>query len=283
MHYNKRKSDWREKVNPIFPLAIHFGKALFSLFRSLGELVITACEQAIPLLPQGPSDLPDVDISCWAKRLQNEPELAWLSDEKVLRAVAKVVSRFKCVPKADLFKHFAKPHWWMMQDSWWEFLQDEGGRLESFLNVLAILHLNLPLPELTRQVPDDPALHSKLFQNTSGGTSDNRSVKILETNLVLPLKDRATKIVGRALLQRGDPPGYLLGLRMALFLGWDFGLSELSVQELHDFLVQLTIIRKYYDLENLRKYRDRLRRLIRSASNQSLPAGGICPKGKILG
>lgn len=48
----------------------------------------------------------------------------------------------------------------------------------------------------------------------------------------------------------------MLRLRMALYFGWDFGLSDLSIHELHRFLVQLDPIRDSYDPETLRKYRE---------------------------
>ena len=86
----------------------------------------------------------------------------------------------------------------------------------------------------------------------------------LPDSVIGPLTDEATKIVGRALLLKGEPPGHQLPLRMILYFGWDFGLSDLSIRELHAFLLQMGIIADFYDTEALRKYRDRLRKFIRA-------------------
>jgi hypothetical protein len=56
-----------------------------------------------------------------------------------------------------------------------------------------------------------------------------------------------------------------------LFFGWDFGLCDLSVPQLHAFLSQMQIIPNSYDPETLRKYRDRLAKLISKVPQRLLP------------
>lgn len=265
--------DWREKVNPVFPLAVQLLQMLSLLLRSGDQaeakrLSIDACERAISLLPDGPTDMADIDMSEWQEKMANEPETCWLADPKVCDAMARLLGRLKGLPKNVFTKHFAKPHWWMTQDSWAKFLQEQGWA-QGFLNILSLLHFNVPLPELTQRISDgDFVLLKKLSRVHHDGSADRNSARILK-KLLSPLGD-ATKIVGWPLLLRGNPPGHSLRLRLVLFFGWDFGLSELSIPELYDFLIQLNLIRPSYDPETLRRYRDRIRDLIDKSRNRQL-------------
>jgi len=146
----------------------------------------------------------------------------------------------------------------MTSGSWPELFK-ESEWAESVLNILSLLHLSVPLPELTQRVSDgDPALHEKLFRTRRNFDDNGKSAKLLET-VLRPVRDRATKIVARQLLLRGDPGGYLLSLRVVLYFGWDFGLSDLTITELHNFLVKMKLVQESYDPETLRKFRDRVR------------------------
>lgn len=260
------QSDWRDTVNPIFPLAIQLIQMFPRLIRSEDQLeakraLIEGCEKAISRLPQWPADMTDIDMSDWQEKMGNDSESAWLADPEVSDAMARLLGRLKGFPKDVFTKHFGRPHWWMTESSWVEFLQEQAW-VGSVLNIVSLLHLNVSLPELTQRVSDgDFALNTRLFRRGRNAGEDAKSSTLLET-VLRPLKDRATRIVARQLLLRPDPPGYLLRLRMALYFGWDFGLSDLSIPELHRFLVQLDLIPNSYDPETLRKYRDRIRGLI---------------------
>jgi len=200
------------------------------------------------------------------EQLVMQSENEWLAYPEVREALAKIAARIDHTPESLLRKGFASPHWWMTENSWSEFL-GKGHASESLLNAVALLQLNVPLHDLTQRVADgDPHLYVKLFRI---GDPDVGSERILDT-VVQPLSDQATRIVGRALLRKGEPPGYQLPLRMVLFFGWDFGLCDLSIRELHNFLVQMNIVPNFYDPETLRKYRDRLRSNIRRASRRQL-------------
>jgi len=191
-----------------------------------------------------------------------------LSDPEVREAVIEITARVQSIPHGLLEKGLDKPHWWMTYGSWPEFLQKER-IAESFLNVLALLHFKIPLHELTQRVTDgDSGVSAKLFR-FEGRSPEGLyagSQKVLEN-----ITDRATKIVGRALLFKEEPPGHQLHLRMVLFFGWDFGLSDLSTRELHAFLTEMQIIPSWYDPETLRKYRSRLLRLITREPKRLLP------------
>ena len=203
-----------------------------------------------------------------AKLIATLGENDLLVDPIERRAVAEVGVRIQNAPPALLKKGFGKPHWWMAQSSWSEFLGKEH-IVESILNAVALLQLRTPLSELTQRVADgDAHLFGKLFRFESKGLQEKgpSSERILR-----PLKDQATRIVGKALLLKGQPPGYHIHLRMVLFFGWDFGLCDLSVPELHAFLTQMHVIPNSYNPETLRKYRSRLLQLIRKVPQHLLP------------
>jgi hypothetical protein len=130
---------------------------------------------------------------------------------------------------------------------------------------MSLLHFQISVDELTQRVADgDLNLYAKLFR------FDNKELKVsssISEKLLKNLDDRAMQVVGRALLLQGEPRGYQLPLRMVLFFGWDLGLAELSINELHAFLNEMEIIPAYYDPESLRKYRDRMRKLIKRSLN----------------
>src|SRR6266481_5181050 len=151
-------------------------------------------------------------------------------------------------------KALRDPHWWMQYDSWRDFLKAESV-VQSLLNILSFLHFQLPLAELTQRVADG---EPRLFRS---------EVKIPESNAISKkflagLDDRAMQIVGQALLLKGEPQGYQLRLRMVLFFGWDFGIADLSNDELYSFLYDLKIISITHDPETLRRYRNRIRKMI---------------------
>src|SRR5260370_25347100 len=135
----------------------------------------------------------------------------------------------------------------------------------SLLNVVSLLQLHMPLRDLTQRVADgDSDLYQKLFR------AESQPGDFTFDAVIRTLNDEATKIVGRALLREGEPPGHQLHLRMILYFGWDFGLSDLSIAELHAFLVRMSVIPDSYDPEALRKYRDRLRLFINTMSTKQL-------------
>lgn len=254
--------DWRDKINPVFVLAVQCLQVMPRLFRSLADgglhgpqaraVVVDACHESLQLLPAASPD-EGHELALSLPRVENE----LFADPVTGPAVSEVIAAVQNAPEAVLMKGFAKPHWWMTQKSWTEFL-GEADLVESMLNALSLLRLKTPLRELTRRVASgDSDLYIKLFQSENKHPGD-----LLSTKLLGKLTDQATKIVGTALLLKGDPAGYQLPLRMTLFFGWDFGLCDLSVRELHAFLVQMQIIRASHDPETLRKYRDRLRRMI---------------------
>jgi hypothetical protein len=278
-------ADWRQKVNPIFTLAIQFLRVIPCLIRELRQscpnpdprirtVLVKACKETMPLLPVALAEPPPI-AQGWAEQLTIQPANKWLAYPEVREAVARIAVRLAHAPESILKKGFVRPHWWMAQNSWSEFLEKEHIS-ESILNALALLQLNVPLHDLTRRVAEgDSTLYTKLFRLSAKNQRevDVRLEEIQESVLervLQPLKDQATKIVGRALLQRGEPPGYQLLLRMILFFGWDFGLCDLSVRELHNFLVQMKVVPNSYDPETLRKYRNRLRSIIYGASHRQL-------------
>jgi len=277
--------DWRQKVNPIFTLAMQFLRVIPRLIRELRQswpdadpqipkLLVKACEETMPLLPVALAKPPEITHG-WAEQLTIQPANKWLADPEVRNAVAKIAVRIEHAPESILKKGFARPHWWMAQSSWSEFVEKEDIS-ESLLNALSLLQLNLPLHALTKRVAEgDSTLYRKLFRLSSKNSKDmdDRLEDIQESVLervLQPLKDQATKIVGRALLHRGEPPGYQLPLRMVLFFGWDFGLCDLTVEELYNFVVQMNVVPDSYDPETLRKYRNRMRKIIQGASGHQL-------------
>jgi len=199
-------------------------------------------------------------------------ENKWLADPEVRKGLGQIATTIENAPKSLVRKGFGRPHWWMAQTSWAEFFQKEHVS-ESLLNALALLQLNVPLQDLTTRVAEgDRKLYDRLFRLNAKSPKERevRLEKALE-EVLQPLNNQATKIVGRALLLKGEPPGYQLPLRMILFFGWDFGLCDLSVRELHQFLAEMTVVPDSYDPETLRKYRNRLRRIIERTSGHRLP------------
>jgi hypothetical protein len=268
--------DWSAKVNPFFVLVIHFLRVMPLILRELVQgranptrhtVLLEACKQSVPLLPPGLADALIAEQQV-AELMATLGENDLLVDPIERRAVAEVGVRIQSIPPALLKKGFDTPHWWMPQNSWSEFLRKEH-MVESLLNALALLQMHTPLRELTQRVASgDAELFGKLFRFEKKvlqekGPSSER--------LLQPLSDQATKIVGRALLLKGQPLGYQIHLRMVLFFGWDFGLCDLSVPELHAFLSQMQIIPNSYDPETLRKYRGRLAKLISKVPQRLLP------------
>jgi hypothetical protein len=264
---NDQTVDWRDKINPIFVLTLQCLRLMPRVFRALADgglhgpqvraVMVDGCHESLVLLPTAlPQQINELTP------LLKENEL--FADPVIGSAICEVVAAVQNVPKAVLMKGFAKPHWWMTQKSWAEFLGEED-MLESMLNALALLQLKTPLRELTRRVASDSDLYNKLFRSENKHPGD-----LVFDRLLGKLTDEATKIVGTALLLKGEPSGHELPLRMVLFFGWDFGLRDLSVRELHVFLVQMRIIRHSHDPETLRKYRNRLRKMIASVTAQEM-------------
>ncbi len=267
--------DWRDKVNPLFVLAIQFLGLMPRLIKEIagnrqdaGEharaILVEASRQSMRFLPPGP---PETAIQTHDEIADLWPTLDegdWLRSPDVRKATGEIAARIQNAPRALLRIGFDKPHWWMPYGSWPEVLRKER-LVESLFNVLALLHFQIPLGELTRRISEgDPELSAKLFRSFQ----DSR---LAPESLLENFTDAATRIVGRALLLKGEPPGYQLRLRMVLFFGWDFGLCNLSVRELYTFLTQMDVVPSSYDLESLRKYRDRLRQLIGKAPVRLLP------------
>jgi hypothetical protein len=269
-------ADWRGKVNPFFVLAIRYLRVIPRFIRALAfggpessearTILVEACRESLSLLPPGIPKESEAPVD-FTVGLAGKEENKFLADPAVQKAVSEVAARIQNIPESLLKKGLARPHWWMTQKSWPEFLQ-KSHIAESILNAWSLLQLNTPLHDLTRRVANgDSDLYAKLFRSESklpqGSAFDS---------VIGPLTDEATKIVGRALLLKGDLPGHQLPLRMILYFGWDFGLSDLSIRELHAFLLQMGIIPDLYDTEALRKYRDRLRKFIRANTvSRSLP------------
>ncbi|HEU0048383.1 MAG TPA: hypothetical protein VFQ43_12355 [Nitrososphaera sp.] len=281
MRRGKSVADWRDKVNPLFALAIQFLGVMPRLIKEIAASRENASEQAHTILIEAtrrsmrflPPSSPEAGLQThhefadlWATLDKND----WLRAPDVRKATVEVAGRIQNAPRALLTVGFDKPHWWMPYSSWSEVLGKER-LVESLFNVLALLHFQIPLRELTQRITEgDPELSARLF----GSFQDSRPApeRLLEN-----LSDAATRIVGRALLLKGEPPGYQLQLRMVLFFGWDFGLCNLSVKDLHTFLFQMDVVPSSYNPESLRRYRDRLRQLIRRAPAKLLP--GVSSSG----
>jgi len=276
MHLNEPPVDWRGKVNPFFALALHYLQVIPRFIRALAlggpesaearTILVEACRESLSLLPPGIPKESEAPVD-FTVGLAGKEENKFLADPAVQQAVSEVAARIRNSPELLLKKGFERPHWWMTQKSWPEFLQ-KSHVAESMLNALSLLQLNTPLHDLTRRVANgDSDLYAKLFR------SENKLPQGSAFDSVIgSLSDEATKIVGRALLQKGDLPGHQLPLRMILYFGWDFGLADLSIPELHAFLLQMGIIPVSYDTEALRRYRDRLRKFIRANTpSRSLP------------
>lgn len=276
MRRKERAVDWRGKVNPLFALAIEYLRVIPRFVRALATggpqrvqahaILVDACNQSLSLFPPtvpNQSDTPE-DLTEWPPVKENK----LLADPAVRQAIGEVATRVRNIPGPLLKKGFGGPHWWMTQKSWQEFVQ-ESHVAESLLNMLSLVQLHMPLRDLTQRVADgDSDLYGKLFLSNNQAQLEGFTFDAV----IRPLTDEATKIVGRALLLKGQPPGHQLSLRMMLFFGWEFGLSDLSIPELHAFLVRMDIIPANYDPEALRKYRDRMRRFINTVSSRQLPS-----------
>lgn len=277
--------DWRHKVNPIFTATIQVLRVIPRIARQLAQgqlqldtrirtVLVNTCEETMLLLPPGPID-PQSTQNTWVEDLATQPQNKWLADPEVRKGLAQIASRIEKAPGSLIKKGLARPHWWMAQVTWTEFVQKELVS-ESILNALALLQLNLPLHDLTKRIAEgDSRLYEKLFRpNVKSAKDGEFRLENTVEGVLQPLGDYATKIVGRALLLKGEPPGYQLPLRMTLFFGWDFGLCDLSARELHRFLVEMNVVPISYDPETLRKYRNRLRRTIERTSRPRLAEAG---------
>lgn len=269
-----RTVDWRNRVNPLFVLAIQCSQLMPRVFRALAEgglhspqaraVMVDGCRKSLRFLPAASEQMNEL--------VPVPSENEWFADPVIRSAISEVVAAIQNVPQVVLMTGFAKPHWWMTQESWAE-CRREADIVESILNALSLLQLKTPLREVTRRVASGESdLYNKLFQSENKHTGGFVPDQLLEE-----LTDQATKIVGRALLLKGDPPGHQLRLRMVLFFGWDFGLRDLSIPELHAFLVEMQIIRDS-DPETLRRYRNRLRKLINSVNTPKAFYGAQCSK-----
>ncbi len=286
MHRSELTVDWRAKVNPLFVLAIQFLRLIPSLVKKLASdhtnaggqaraALVDACEESLSLLPPSPAKATKAEAEL-TNFLATQEENEWLADPEVRAAIAGVAAKVQGAPEALLRRGLDKPHWWMPEGSWPEFLQ-KGSIAESILNVLALLHFRIPLNELTQRFTDGDAKFSKKLSYSESRAPHDRQAGV--ERVLGAVKDRATKIVGRKLLLRGEPPGHQLQLRMVLFFGWDFGLRDLTINELHSFMNQIQVIGSSHDPETLRRYRDRLRRLIRNAS-EGLLLDSTSPKNQ---
>src|SRR6266478_620345 len=208
----RHEPDWRQKVNPVFTLAILFLRLIPRLIRELKQswpdsdphirtLLVKACEETMPLLPVALSEQAEATRG-WVEQLALQPQNKWLVYPEVRAALVKIEARVEHTPESVLRKGFARPHWWMAQNTWSEFLEKEHVS-ESLLNALALLQLNLPLHDLTRRVADgDSILYAKLFRLSSRNPKDlddklEKAQESVLEGVLQPLKDQGTKIVGR--------------------------------------------------------------------------------------
>lgn len=284
----RRPNDWRLKVNPIFTLAVMGLRALPCLIAELRNggpdrgsrikgLVVKTCQKTMPLLPADNGGGGEV-ATLWAERLGTiQFPYSWFDNPEVRQAFAQLTARIGDASDAALAKGFVDAHWWMVRGSWTDGL--ERRRLsESILNVVALLQLQTPLQDVVGRVSNgDSALFARVF--TASVVRPGDEDELILNQVLGPLNDKGAKIVGRAFLLKGQPTGYQLRLRMALFFGWDFGLCDLTIPELHECLVQMDVVSANYDPETLRRFRDRLRRLIdRVKSGQTLEAAETATK-----
>ncbi|PYP85986.1 MAG: hypothetical protein DMG65_19570 [Candidatus Angelobacter sp. Gp1-AA117] len=267
---------WREKINPVFVIGIQLLKFLSRLFNNLEldqdfdgqatKFFIEFCQGSLQFLPE--TDPENGQIEEHTQGLSRKlAEEGIFSNPEVCHAMAELGARGANVTPELLKMGFARPHWWMRYSSWSDLLKTE--RLgETFLNLWSLLHFQIPLAELTQRVTEgDHKLYAKLFRFEGNGVLEPNT---FPEGILKSFDDRATQIVGRALLLRGEPQGHQLRLRMTLFFGWDFGLADLSINELHGFLTEMQIIPKFYDPETLRKFRNRMRHQIKNSSKVSL-------------
>lgn len=275
MAREKLTANWRTKVNPFFVLSLQFIRTIPRILRELSQgheiggpqlrsVLLDACDESKQLLPTGSSDHSEEGEKL-ATQLLNQRDNKWFADPEVRKAAAHVAARLHSAPQSLLTKGFERPHWWMMENSWEQFIR-KGHIAESFLNALALLQTNMPLRDLVQQVGSgNLGLYAKLFRPKA---AERYKEETTLDSILEPLKDQATKIVGTALLIKGQPPGYQLHLRMVLFFGWEFGLRDLSIPELHRFLTETHVVPDSYDPETLRKYRNRLRETIEGKSRK---------------
>ena len=270
--------DWRDKVNPFFVLAIQLLGIIPSIIRQLAlggsegkeqakSIFVARCRESLALLPPEVAERRN-GTTDFTEALVTQRENKWLADPAVRNAVGQIAARVQNAPEPLLQKGFQRPHWWMAHDSWSEALQKER-MLISGLNALALLHFQIPLEVLKQRVAGgDPDLFSKLFRVDSK-MLQNQAVSL--SSLLNEVSDEATRIIGNALLLRSEPARHQLEMRLILFFGWDFGLGDLSNDQLYSFLRETRIIPSSYDPESLRRYRNRLRQLMRKARSRQLP------------
>ena len=273
MRRGELKLEWRGKVNPLFVLVIQYGRFMLRLFKELKledsdirgrapVILAQLCKETIPLLPLGPREGPRIEEEL-ISRLKGTGEDNWLIAPETREPLAEIMTRIRCTPEAVLRKGLDKPHWWMTQSSLPHVVQKKYF-VENFLNVLAALHFKMPLRDMKQHViRGDLHLLADLFH------FDRKVLQAPHLDVLKDVTDEVTKILGNALLLRKDPPGHQSNLRMILFFGWDFGLRDLSNDELYAFLNEIHLVPSSYDPETLRKYRNRLRHLIRRVSQRA--------------
>lgn len=260
---------WRGKVNPVLVGGTQLLRFIFRLINELQldqdleaqttRLFIESCKHTSQFLPDVLPEHAQIqaEMDEFSANFEND---SFLANPDARRALVEIIARFASTPPDLLKKGFSQPHWWMPYLSWSEFLKREG-IAQSILNLQSFLHFKISLDELTQRVTDgDLNLYAKLFRF---GGKELKEPSGISEKLLKSLDDRAMQLVGRALLLQGEPRGYQLRLRMVLFFGWDLGLADLSIDELHTFLSEMEIIPASYDPESLRKYRDRMRNLIK--------------------
>lgn len=274
MRRGELKIQWRGEVNPLFVLGIQYGRFIVRIAEELRDeagdieqrapmILAQMCKETLRLLPRVPCE--DLDTRQQVIKelgdIGKEDEL--LGAPEVREPLAEVTSRVRAAPKALLMKGLTEPHWWMARDTRSEGVQER--LTQSLLNALALLHFKTPLHALKEQVVgSDVRLFGHLFHiDTKVLEARHVPLAIERIMKYVRVRDEATRIVGKALLLRKDPPGHQLPLRMALFFGWDFGLKDLSNDELYTFLIDMHIVPPNYDPETLRKYRNRMVRELR--------------------
>jgi hypothetical protein len=270
------EGQWREKINPLLVGGIQFFQFIMRVLNQLQldqdleeqttKLFIESCKHMSQFLPEISPENSQIETGMH-QLSANFGNDSFIANPEVRRAMAEIAARFANAPPDLLKKGFAQPHWWMRYPSWSEFFKTQG-IAQSLLNLLSFLHFQISLDELTQRVADgDLKLYSKVFRFVGKElkSSSETSEKLLKS-----LDDRAMQVVGRALLFQGEPRGYQLRLRMVLFFGWDFGLVDLSNNELCTFLNEMQIIPASYDPESLRRYRNRMRALIKRSLRPAL-------------
>ena len=263
------EGQWRGQVNPLLVGGIQFLRFIRSIFSELqldqdleeqtARLFIESCKHTSQFLPDALPEHSRIETGM-DKLSTNAEDDGFFANPDVRRALTEIIARFAGTPTELLKKGFAQPHWWMPYPSWSEFFKAESAA-QILLNLMSLLHFQISVDELTQRIADgDLNLYARLFR------FDGKELKAsspISEKLLRNLDDRAMQVVGRALLLQGEPRGHQLRLRMVLFFGWDLGLADLSISELHTFLNEMEIIPAFYDPESLRRYRDRMRYLIK--------------------